>query len=101
MNQLRRWGVVAGVLILAGCASDSNCGGHHGLLGRLMGRSRQAECCPVVEDPCCDDMMGGAFLGAESVESYAPPIDIVPVPPPAAQPVSPMAKPMPYTPNGK
>jgi hypothetical protein len=47
-------------------------------------------------------MMGGAYLGAQSFESYAPPsIDIVPPPPATVQPSPTMAKPMPYTPNGK
>jgi hypothetical protein len=103
MSHLRRWGFAAGLLILAGCASDSSCGGHHGLFSRLTGRSREAECCPCPcpEDPCCDGMMGGAYLGPTSFESYAPPsIDIVP-PPVTVQPSPAMAKPMPYTPSGK
>ena len=105
MIHLRRWGLVAGLVILSGCASDSGCGCGHGLFGRLMGRSRQAECCPVMEDPCCDGMMGAPMVGGESYESFAPPIGVAPPPPPpppaAIQPSSPMAKPMPYTPNGR
>src|SRR5262249_60356077 len=102
MNCLRRWGFVAGLLVLAGCASDSSCGRCHGLFSRLTGRSRDVECCPCPEDPCCDGMMGGAYLGPASIDSYAPSsFDIVPPPPATVQPSPPMAKPMPYTPNGK
>jgi hypothetical protein len=110
MRQLRRGIVFAGLIALTGCATDWNCGCHRGLLGRLTGRSREVECCPcpMVDDPCCDNgFFGGPVMGApEGVEVFSPPaFDAMPAQPLPTQPLppaaQPMAKPTPYSPNGK
>ena len=106
MYRSRGWIVAAGLIAVAGCATDSSCGCRQGLLGRLTGHFRgSSECCPcpVAEDSCCDSgVVGSPYFGAPGgVEAFSPPaFDAFPAQPlpPTSQP---MAKPVPYVPNGK
>jgi hypothetical protein len=114
MFRIRLLLVALSLSLLAGCAS-SQCCGHPWLGGLFNRRCCQPSCCETPS--CCDSCgtvgssgYGTTIMGSSVVQSPAvvnSPTVVVPAPsgalatPPAAVPQHPMAKPMPYVPNGK